>query len=185
MDIDVSKTQYHPISIFLHWFVFLLVIAAFITIELKGQFPKGSESRELCKTVHGVIGQLIFLTMALRLMVRYIHGIPQPTNPKPAFTYLAKAMHWLMYAILLIAPIFGMLYFQYAGKEIHFFGLVWPQLLTPNLEMKKLVEGIHEFLGNSLYFLIGIHTLAALWHHYILKDDTFRRMLNKISPSNL
>jgi cytochrome b561 len=185
MGIDVSKTQYHPISIFLHWFVFILVIAAFITIELKGQFLKGSEPRELCKTVHGVIGQLIFLTMTLRLMARHIYGIPQSANPKPAFAYLAKAMHWLMYAILLIAPIFGMLYFQYAGKEIHFFGLVWPQLLTPNPEMKKLVEGIHEFLGNSLYFLIGIHALAGLWHHYMLKDDTLRRMLNKISPSNL
>jgi cytochrome b561 len=89
-------------------------------------------------------------------------------------------MHWLLYALLLIAPIFGILYFQYGGKEIHFFGLVWPQLLTPNPEMKKIAEGIHEFLGNSLYFLIGIHALAGLWQHYVLKDDTLRRMLNKI-----
>jgi cytochrome b561 len=176
----MSKTRYHPISIFLHWFVFLLIIAAFIAIELKGQFPKGSEPRELCKTVHGVIGQLIFLAMALRLAVRYIYGVPQPTSPKPVLITLAKAMHWLMYAILLIAPIFGLLYFQYAGKAIHFFGLVWPQFLTPNPEMKKLVEGIHEFLGNSLYFLIGIHTLAGIWQHYILKDNTLRRMLNKV-----
>ncbi|WP_114638335.1 cytochrome b [Polynucleobacter necessarius] len=176
----MSKAHYHPISIFLHWFAFLLIIAAFIAIELKGQFPKGNEPRELCKTVHGVIGQLIFLAMALRLMVRYIYGVPKPTNPKPVFAYLAHAMHWLIYAILLIAPIFGMLYFQYGGKEIHFFGLVWPQLLTPNPEMKKIVEGIHEFLGNSLYFLIGIHALAGLWQHYILKDNTLRRMLNKV-----
>jgi len=176
----MSKTRYHPFSIFLHWFVFLLVIAAFIAIELKGQFPKGSETREVWKTIHGVIGQLIFIAMALRLVVRLVCGVPSPMNPKPFINYLAKAMHWLMYALLLISPIFGILYFQYGGKEIHFFGLVWPQLLTPNPEMKKLVEGIHEFLGNSLYFLIGIHALAGLWQHYILKDDTLRRMLNKI-----
>ena len=176
----MSKTQYHPVSIFFHWFVFLLIIAAFIVIELKGQFPKGSEPRELCKTVHGVIGQLIFIAMALRLMVRFIYSVPQSSNPNPILSSLAQAMHWLLYALLLISPIFGILYFQYGGKEIHFFGLVWPQLVTPNQEMKKLVEGIHEFLGNSLYFLIGIHALAALWHHYILKDDTLRRMLNKI-----
>ena len=172
--------HYHPASIFLHWLVFLLVIAAFIAIELKGQFPKGSEPRELCKTVHGVFGQLIFIAMALRLMVRLVYGVPKPQNPKPLFMSMAKAMHWLMYALLLIAPIFGMLYFQYGGKEIHFFGLVWPQLVTPNPEMKKTVEGIHEFLGNSLYFLIGIHALAGLWQHYVLKDDTLLRMLNKI-----
>ena len=176
----MSNTHYHPASIFLHWFVFLLIIAAFIAIELKGQFPKGSEPRELCKTVHGVIGQLIFIAMAIRLMIRFACGVPKPMNPKAIFTTLATTMHWLLYALLLISPIFGMLYFQYAGKEIHFFGLVWPQLLTPNPESKKLVEGIHEFLGNSLYFLIGIHALAGLWQHYILKDDTLRRMLNKV-----
>ena len=176
----MSNTRYHPASIFLHWFVFLLIIAAFIAIELKVQFPKGSEPRELCKTVHGVIGQLIFIAMAIRLMIRFACGVPKPMNPKAIFTTLATTMHWLLYALLLISPIFGMLYFQYAGKEIHFFGLVWPQLLTPNPESKKLVEGIHEFLGNSLYFLIGIHALAGLWQHYILKDDTLRRMLNKV-----
>ena len=176
----MSKSRYHTASIFLHWFVFLLIVAALITIELKGQFPKGSEARDLCKSIHGVFGQLIFLAMALRLILRLTHGVPRPTNPKPIFISLAQAMHWLMYALLLISPIFGILYFQYGGKEINFFGLVWPQLVTPNPEMKKLVEGIHEFLGNTLYFLIGAHALAALWQHYVVKDDTLRRMLNKV-----
>ena len=176
----MSKTKYHPASIFFHWLVALLVVAAFVVIELKGQFPKGSEPRELCKTVHGVIGQLIFIAMALRLMIRLNYGVPKPTNPKPVFVSLAKGMHWLLYALLLISPIFGLLYFQYGGKEIHFFGLVWPQFVTPNPEMKKIVEGIHEFMGNTLYFLIGIHALAGLWQQYIIKDDTLRRMLNKV-----
>jgi len=46
--------------------------------------------------------------------------------------------------------------------------------------MKKLVEGIHEVLGNTLYFLIGAHALAALWQHYVVKGETLRRMLNKV-----
>ena len=175
----MSSKHYHPASIFLHWFVFILIIAAFITIELKGQFPKGSEYRDLCKTIHGIFGQLIFIAMALRLAIRFKYGAPAPTNPMQIFATLAKVMHWLLYAILLISPIFGILYFQYAGKEIHFFGLVWPQFVTPNLETKKLMEGIHEFMGNSLYYLIGFHALAGLWQHYIIKDNTLRRMLNR------
>ena len=117
----MSKSRYHPASIFLHWFVFLLIVAALITIELKGQFPKGSEARDLCKSIHGVFGQLIFLAMALRLILRFTYGVPKPTNPKPVFISLAQAMHWLMYALLLISTIFGILYFQYGGKEINFF----------------------------------------------------------------
>jgi cytochrome b561 len=177
----MTRAKYHPASIFFHWFVFILVLAAFAVIELKGQFPKGSEARDLCKSIHGVIGQLIFIAMVLRLAVRFTFGVPKPTNPKPIFTTFATAMHWLLYALLLLEPIFGIMYFQYGGKEIHFFGLVWPQFVTPNPEMKKLVEEIHEFLGNTLYILIGIHALAGLWKHYIIKDDTLRRMLNKVN----
>lgn len=92
----MSTARYHPASIVLHWLVFLLVIAAFITIELKGQFPKGSEPRELCKQIHGVFGQLIFIAMAIRLFIRFRYGVPTPTNPIPLFTNLAKAMHWLL-----------------------------------------------------------------------------------------
>jgi superoxide oxidase len=88
----MSKTKYHPASIFFHWFVFVLVIAAFVAIELKGQFPKGSEPRELCKTVHGIIGQLIFLVMALRLIVRLTYGAPKPANLKPILASLATAV---------------------------------------------------------------------------------------------
>ncbi len=175
----MSSKSYHPISILLHWLVFFLVIAAFITIELKGQFPKGSEARDLCKSIHGVFGQLIFIAMVLRLVIRFKYGVPAPTISIPLLARLAKVMHWVLYAILLISPVFGILYFQYAGKEIHFFGFVWPQLVTPNLESKKFVEEIHEFLGNTLYFLIGIHVIAALWQHYIIKDDTLRRMTNR------
>ena len=72
LNAGMPKNHYHPLSIFLHWFVFLLVVAAFIAIELKGQFPKGSEPRELCKTIHGVIGQLIFIAMAIRLSVHVL-----------------------------------------------------------------------------------------------------------------
>lgn len=92
----MSTARYHPASIVLHWLVFLLVIAAFIAIELKGQFPKGGEPRELCKQIHGVFGQLIFIAMAIRLFIRFRYGVPTPTNPIPLFTNLAKAMHWLL-----------------------------------------------------------------------------------------
>ena len=175
----MNSKNYHPASILLHWLVFILVIAAFIAIELKGQFPKGSDARELCKSIHGLFGQLIFLAMVLRLVIRIKYGAPAPSNPRPIVVSLAKVMHWLLYALLLISPVFGILYFQYAGKEINFFGLVWPQFVTPNQETKKFVEGIHEFMGNTLYYLIAIHALAGLWQHYVLKDDTLRRMLNK------
>ncbi|MBL4819442.1 MAG: cytochrome B, partial [Gammaproteobacteria bacterium] len=35
----------------------------------------------------------------------------------------------------------------------------------------------HEILGLSGYLFIPGHALAALYHHYFVKDNTLRRML--------
>ena len=39
------------------------------------------------------------------------------------------------------------------------------------------VKNVHELLAHALLILASLHALAALVHHYVLKDDTLRRML--------
>lgn len=39
------------------------------------------------------------------------------------------------------------------------------------------VREIHEFIANTGYALTGLHTLAALVHHYWQGDNPLRRML--------
>jgi len=180
----MSKKRYHPLSIFFHWLVFLLVVAALGVIELKGQFVKGSEPRELCKTIHSLLGQLIFIAMVLRLGIRMIYGAPKHSGISPLFSHLATAMNWLLYCLLLTLPIMGLIFLQAGGKEVQFFNWTLPQVLSPEPSIKKVFKELHEWLGNALYFLIGIHALVALWHHYILKNDTLRRMLNKYDPES-
>jgi cytochrome b561 len=50
-------------------------------------------------------------------------------------------------------------------------------LIGENKDLAHQIEGAHEFIGNALYFLIGFHALAALAHHYLMKDNTLVRML--------
>jgi superoxide oxidase len=39
------------------------------------------------------------------------------------------------------------------------------------------VQELHETGGTVGYFLLGLHAAAALFHHYVLKDNTLVRML--------
>ena len=39
------------------------------------------------------------------------------------------------------------------------------------------LKEIHETIGTIAYFLVGAHALAALFHHFITRDDTLTRML--------
>jgi len=36
---------------------------------------------------------------------------------------------------------------------------------------------MHGTVGDVFYWVIGLHIVAALWHHLMRRDDTLRRML--------
>ncbi|MDH6420601.1 cytochrome b561 [Polynucleobacter sphagniphilus] len=171
--------QYHRASIFFHWLLVVLLAIAFISIELKGQFIKGSEPRELCKTIHGFVGQLIFIAMVMRLIIRLIYGVPTPLARSKAAAIVAQSMHWIFYILLLGLPILGVLFLQAGGKEIASFNWALPQMIESGASARKPLKALHEWLGNALYFLIGLHALAALSQHYILQNQCLLRMLGK------
>ena len=39
------------------------------------------------------------------------------------------------------------------------------------------IKEVHELVGTIGYFLIGTHAAAALFHHYLKRDNTLRAML--------
>jgi len=41
----------------------------------------------------------------------------------------------------------------------------------------RSVTEVHEILANALVILAGLHAVAALVHHWILRDRTLARML--------
>jgi cytochrome b561 len=57
------------------------------------------------------------------------------------------------------------------------FGLSLPPLVAPDKGLAEQVETLHVTIGVAGYWLIGLHAAAALFHQYVLKDGTLRRML--------
>ena len=116
--------------------------------------------------------------MLIRLAVRSFHAAPPTTPPLEEWQEVgAKIFHWLLYVVFLMLPLLGMLTLAYGGKSWPLLGWPMPQWVTPDPVMRKLVKTVHETLANIGYFIIGAHALAALYHHYLRKDDTLRRMM--------
>jgi cytochrome b561 len=46
-----------------------------------------------------------------------------------------------------------------------------------NHDLHESLEEVHEVLFNALAVVALLHALAALYHHFFMKDDTLRRML--------
>jgi cytochrome b561 len=169
-----TRHTYHPALIGIHWATVLLIAAAYAFIELRDIFPKGTSAHDMMKTWHFMLGLTVFALVLVRIPVRLAFGAP-PITPRPPVWQerLAGAMHLALYAFLIVMPVLGWLTLSAQGKSIPF---ALPALLAPDKGLGENLQDIHEFIGNLGYWLIGLHSAAALFHHYLLRDDTMRRM---------
>ena len=172
-----SSERYGSLSIGLHWLMLLLIVAVYACIELRGFFPKGSEPREALKTWHFMLGLSVFALVWLRLIANWTGHFPriEPELPKWQ-NQSARLMHLALYALLIFMPLAGWLLLSAEGKPIPFFGLQLPALINESKNAAELIKEIHETVGTVGYFLIGFHASAALIHHFILRDNTLRRI---------
>jgi cytochrome b561 len=173
-----STERYGSLSIGLHWLMLLLLVAVYAGIELRGIFPKGSDPREAMKIWHYMLGLSVLVLVSLRLIVHMIGPTPRIEPEPPKWQQLSSTlMHWALYVFMIGMPLAGWLILSAEGKPIPFFGLQLAALISENKPLAKLIEEIHEAGGTIGYFLIGLHAAAALFHHYVVRDNTLRRIL--------
>lgn len=173
-----TASRYGSFSISIHWLMVLLFIAVYACIELRVLYPKGSELREALKTWHYMVGMLIFVLVAPRLAARFSGPTPGIRPEPPGWMQIsANLLHLGLYILMIVMPLTGWLLLNATGKPLVFFGWELPILTGENKGLAEQLKEIHEFIGNAGFFLIGLHVAAAVYHHYIVRDDALTRML--------
>jgi cytochrome b561 len=172
----MKANRYHPSSIFLHWAIFLLFATALALIEYRGYLPKGDPMKNPLRYWHTLAGQTVLLFVLFRLAARFLFGVPRLVDGPRWQTWSAHTVHALLYILMFALPITGILFNQAAGREINYFGWVLPQFIGPDKELGHTLHDVHEWLGNAVYYVVGLHILGALWHQFVRKDNALRRM---------
>lgn len=125
-----------------------------------------------------MLGLTVLILVALRLLNRLVDGSPAVVPPLPPRQHrLASTIHFALHLLMFVMPFLGWLMLSAAGKPIPFFGVQLPALLTENKDLAEQLKEIRETIGTIGYFLIGAHAFAALFHHFITRDNTLVRML--------
>jgi cytochrome b561 len=173
-----ATSRYSSLTIGIHWMMVLLFVGVYGAVELHELFEKGSDLRALLMTWHFMLGLLVFALIWLRLAARLSGSTPAILPQPPGLQQLSsKLLHLALYLLMIGMPLTGWLMLSAAGKPIPFFGLELPALIGENKDLAEQFEELHETVGTAGYFLIGLHTVAALYHHYIKGDNTLTRML--------
>lgn len=173
-----SDNRYGALAMGLHWITFLLMFAGFLTAEMEEWIPKRSEWRQSVQDLHGSVGLLVLAIVAPRLLLHLADRRPPIAPPIPEIQdKLAVIAHGLLYALLFLLPATGYLAASFGGDAVSFFGTPLPFLLHESKALEDGFEEVHEFLANAAYAVIALHAGAALFHHYVQRDNTLRRML--------
>jgi superoxide oxidase len=173
--------RYDPVSVFLHWSIAIGVIAVAVIELLRGElFAKGSAMREGLKAFHEPAGTVLFALILVRLLWRSLHTPPElPDAMLPLERLAAKLTHLTLYVMMVAVPIVGIGVTFAHGRPIDFgiFQISFPLDATLGRSGARTLRGAHELLGQGILGMAFIHAAAALWHHYVRKDDVLLRML--------
>ena len=178
MTLRNTPRRWGAIAQLLHWLIVLFIVAQFTLATLFEQLPAGAKKLTLLSR-HKSIGITILILAVVRLAWRWSN--PTPTLPetlKPYERTLARLTHALLYVLLFAVPLSGWLMSSARGFPVSWFGfLQLPDLVPKNKALYEALLNTHGILAWTLGIVATVHLVAALKHHFVLKDDVLRRML--------
>ncbi len=177
MRLTNTDDRYGIVTILLHWIIAALMIGLIILGLYMVTLPISLEKLKLYGW-HKEYGLLVLGLATFRILWRLANKTPSLSLPLWE-VLAAHSVHWIFYGFMFALPITGWLISSAAGLPAAFFGLIaLPNLISPNEDLRRLFQEIHQWLGYALISVMALHIAAALKHHFIDKDDILRRMMS-------
>lgn len=173
-----QQQKYAPLSIALHWLTLVLMIAIYASIELHEIIPRGNPLRRAMEDWHIYLGLCMLPLGIYRLVVNLRLKAPSIDPLPPRWQLqLNGLMKIYLYGLMILMPLLGWIFLNAEGHVVKLFFIPMPSLAPLSESLAGLTEEAHEIMGVSGYLFISLHALAALYHHYLVKDTTLRRIL--------
>ena len=173
-----TRRRYGVVAQFFHWATAILVVTAF------AYGPGGSEQRvyslakDFDRQIHESLGMGVLAIVLIRLAWRVFDAVPDDPHMPSWMRLSSKAVHAIIYILLLAIPLMAISGAWLEGHPLTLFGNVRiGPLLTEAHDVGSAIASIHTWLGNAILWVAGAHAVAALYHHFVLRDGVLRSML--------
>jgi len=170
-----TDTAYGNVSKFLHWFMAITII-----IMLGFGFFLEDLKDPLFYKIHKTNGFLLLVLAIIRLFWRIINPVPgYSADFSKILGYLAHLGHYTLYFLMITMPLSAFIASNSALRPVSFLYLFdMPPLFTEkNQELASFLMKTHGILAYAIIAVISLHFFAALYHHFIRKDNVLLRML--------
>jgi cytochrome b561 len=173
-----SRLRYGSVAQFFHWATAIFVLAAYLLGEGGPESWVYAAERAGSLSLHETFGVTVFAIVVLRLVWRALDRTPENPPMPRAMLLAARAVHVLLYLLLLALPLTAILGAWLEGHPVTLVGgLAIGPLTSPDSSLGHSLADIHETLGNAILWVAGFHALAALFHHFVMRDRVLLGML--------
>lgn len=174
-----SSTHWGMVSRFLHWAMGVLVVGMLISGFYMSDLAP-APFKFFLYGLHKAIGVGILGLLVFRLGWRLSQNVPEILSVSPFHRFLSKMSVPVLYTLLFLMPISGICMSQAAGYPVP----LWKdytliQLIDKNPTVAQFAATIHYFTACFLITVLILHTSAAFYHHFYLKDSLLTRMWKK------
>ena len=183
-----TELRYGSVAMGFHWVIALLVLANIALGLYMADLPRGDPAKFAIFQIHKSIGLSVLMLSVARVIWRLVNPVPPlPRGMSPVLRIAARISHFLLYFLIVFIPLTGWILVSASplGNGTLYFGLfTWPNLpffagmsraaLRPYHE---LFSNAHVLLAWSAIVLLPIHVGAALYHHFLRRDDVLKRMV--------
>lgn len=168
------------ISRFLHWFMGIWLLGQTAFGFYIANFMSPSPLLGSLFNGHKIAGVLFLIFLLFRIAWRLINVVPALPHYNAMLDFFSRCSASVLYAVMLIMPVSGYVMTSAAGRSIDFLGY-WriPMLIPPDKTIAWIAKQTHTYVAYVLIALIILHTYAAFYHHFILKDNVLRRIFRQ------
>lgn len=169
-----TAQNYGSLAKWLHWLAALVIVAMLIM----GYLTTVLEHPGSLYFYHKSLGATLLIVMVVRLIWRWCNPQPKHIHIPQSQRIIARIAHYLLYLATFVMIIAGWCMSSYGGHPVPFWGktnLALP--VSINKPLGDWFESAHHWAAWSLFGLIIIHILAALYHQFMLHDNLIRSML--------
>ncbi|HWX65506.1 MAG TPA: cytochrome b [Rhodanobacter sp.] len=177
MSLRSNDRQWGSVAKFFHWVIALAILGNGI-FGLLMDLAQSPMQKINWLALHKSIGLTVLALVLLRVLWRWRDGRPQE-EPAPHWQqWAARAVHGVLYVLIVALPLSGWWFNSVTGKPLQWFKLFnLPALAAKNDDLRHFAHAVHEYLFWFLLLVLVAHVGAALKHHVFDRDNVLRRML--------
>ncbi|MFH1805664.1 MAG: cytochrome b [Pseudomonadota bacterium] len=170
-----SAPRPHWSVLLFHWTMAALILATFIIGQVMEDMPRAE--RLPVMGWHVLAGLAVLALFLPRILAVKRDKSGTRTRPSGWTGKIAALMHGLLYLAMLILPLSGLMAVMTSGRNFPVIGLFSLPTFGDIEWLHDLAEDIHETLIPVLVVLVILHVVAALWHHFVVRDEVLARYL--------